>query len=361
MNDLTTQNAKTRERLIKHYTDYSNLQIEDLFKYIFQSAFGCEHLVSNYDLALNYIKREYDEVSKTSPPVIDRLDGLYSRVHLSCLNSGLSPETLTKLFCLSAKKEMDGSDSLQQKIQVVKDLIDNGILPLDRHNFDKMLNEWKSMGYPSVHHSAEFRRVYHPAYRVIANEYVEFLQVFAEIDKSLSNGSAIVAIDGGSASGKTTLASLLEKVYDCNVFHMDDFFLRPDQRTVERLSEVGGNADRERFDEEIIQPLKKNKTICYRRFDCSTQTLGEPIIALPKELTVIEGVYSMHPAFDQYYDLSVFLDIDAESQKNRILKRNSKAFAHRFFSEWIPLENEYFSMTRIYDRSDLSITVSKFD
>ena len=133
MNNLTTQNAKTRDLLIKHYNDYPNLQIEDIFKYIFQSAFGCEHLVSNYDFALDYIRKEYEKVPKTFPPVIDRLDGAYSRVHLSCLNANLGSETLAKLFCMSAKNEVDGINSLQQKIQVVKSLIDNGNLPFDRH------------------------------------------------------------------------------------------------------------------------------------------------------------------------------------------------------------------------------------
>ena len=33
----------------------------------------------------------------------------------------------------------------------------------------------------------------------------------------------IVAIDGKCTSGKTTLASQLAEIYDCNVFHMDDF------------------------------------------------------------------------------------------------------------------------------------------
>ena len=45
----------------------------------------------------------------------------------------------------------------------------------------------------------------------------------------------IVAVDGGSASGKTTLGALLQSVYACPVFHMDDFFLRPEQRTPERF------------------------------------------------------------------------------------------------------------------------------
>ena len=57
-----------------------------------------------------------------------------------------------------------------------------------------------------------------------------------------------VAIDGPCASGKTTLAALLQRRFDGNVLHMDDFFLRPEQRTPERFAEPGGNVDRERFE-----------------------------------------------------------------------------------------------------------------
>ena len=41
-------------------------------------------------------------------------------------------------------------------------------------------------------------------------------------------GPVIVAIDGPCAAGKTTLAGKLQAAYDCNLFHMDDFFLRPE-------------------------------------------------------------------------------------------------------------------------------------
>ena len=53
--------------------------------------------------------------------------------------------------------------------------------------------------------------------------------------------TVIVAIDGNCTSGKTTLANQLAANYDCNVFHMDDFFLPVDMRTEERLTTPGGN------------------------------------------------------------------------------------------------------------------------
>ncbi|MBQ7816856.1 MAG: uridine kinase, partial [Oscillospiraceae bacterium] len=59
-----------------------------------------------------------------------------------------------------------------------------------------------------------------------------------------------VAIDGPCASGKSSLGNFLNDNFICNVFHMDDFFLPPEMKTAERLAEVGGNVDYERFGKE---------------------------------------------------------------------------------------------------------------
>ena len=47
-----------------------------------------------------------------------------------------------------------------------------------------------------------------------------------EIDRLLvsSKSPVIVAIDGVCGGGKTTLGEWLAMQYDCNLFHMDDFF-----------------------------------------------------------------------------------------------------------------------------------------
>ena len=151
----------------------------------------------------------------------------------------------------------------------------------------------------------------------------------------------IVAIDGKCTSGKTTLASKLAEIYNCNVFHMDDFFLRAEQRTPERFAEVGGNVDYERFQEEVLLPLKSGKAFSYRPFDCSTFTLAAPVAVTPKKLNIVEGTYSHHPYFGNPYDLKILLTVDEETQRKRILER--PAFLHkRFFEEWIPMENRYF-------------------
>ena len=67
-------------------------------------------------------------------------------------------------------------------------------------------------------------------------------------------GRKIIAIDGRSAAGKTTLAEELLAVTGGDILHMDDFFLPPELRTAQRYSEPGGNIHRERFQEEKFMP-----------------------------------------------------------------------------------------------------------
>ena len=353
-------NERSRKALQEHCQRYPDLKIRDVFKFLYQSSFGCEHMVSSLDAVTEWIRREYRTVSEASGGkvlvrgTVDLLDGGYSRVHLDWLDRGLSAETLGKLFYLSAKTEEDGRVELERKLAVALEMVRSGELAFSLEEFAEAVSEWKEAGYPAVHHSEEFREMYHPAYRVISQEYVAFLPLFCEIDKR-AGGRFVVAIEGGSASGKTTLSQMLESVYDCTVFHMDDFFLRPEQRTPERFSEPGGNVDRERFLEEVLKPLSRGEVVRYRRFDCSTFTLGEPMEVETKPLVIVEGAYSMHPELADHYDLSVFLDVSPDLQRERIAKRNTPELAKRFHEEWIPMEQLYFSKMGVKERCDLVI------
>ena len=168
-----------------------------------------------------------------------------------------------------------------------------------------------------------------------------------------SQNKVHVAIDGNCCAGKSTLASLIGDVYDCNVFHMDHFFLRPELKTEERLKEVGGNIDYLRFRQEVIDGLRSGREFRYQVYDCKTMALTDYISAPPKQLNIIEGAYSMHPSLIEYYDLKVFLRIEEKKQSMQILKRNGEIVHKRFICEWIPMENKYFNEMKIPQQCDL--------
>ena len=165
--------VRTRELLTEHYSRYPEMEISDIFKYLFQSAFGCEHLVSDRAAVTEYIKRELESMSTDYPPCIDKLDGAYSRVHLSCLDGNLTPEEFAELFCLSAKTEVEGRVALIEKIRVAREMILDGDLPFSVDEFDTIHSKWSELGYPAIHHSPTFREAYRPAYRVIADEFLD--------------------------------------------------------------------------------------------------------------------------------------------------------------------------------------------
>lgn len=175
------------------------------------------------------------------------------------------------------------------------------------------------------------------------------------VERLLAEGRcAFVAIDGPCASGKTVFAASLHERFGGNVLHMDDFFLRPEQRTPERFAEPGGNVDRERFEAEVLKPLAAGKAVWYRPWDCHTGDFATSRSVEPAALTVVEGSYSMHPALRGYYDLTMCLIVDPSERLRRLEARNPRML-QRFINEWIPLENRYFESTNTQGSADLLV------
>ncbi len=164
----------------------------------------------------------------------------------------------------------------------------------------------------------------------------------------------IIAIDGRSGAGKSTLAGTLEEKLGVSVVHMDDFFLQPHQRTVERLAEPGGNVDYERVEAEVLEPLKGGKgQISFRRFDCKTMSMQEERLIDGSHTVVVEGSYSCHPRLRKYYDLTIFLDVDHETQIQRLRERVGEERLQMFLEKWIPLEEAYFEAYHIKENCDI--------
>lgn len=183
------------------------------------------------------------------------------------------------------------------------------------------------------------------------------MENLVKIIGSLPKGKPlIIGIDGRCAAGKTTLAAGLQAEIGCAVFHMDDFFLRPEQRTEERLRAAGGNVDRERFLEEVLLPLKNGEsTVVYRPYDCKSQTLREEVKVRTAAVNIVEGSYSLHPSLWDFYDLRVFLTVSPEEQTRRIILRNGRENSEIFMSRWIPLEEKYFAAFDVASRCDILI------
>ena len=170
-------------------------------------------------------------------------------------------------------------------------------------------------------------------------------------------GRCVLAIDGRCASGKTTYANKLAEECGGEVIHMDEFFLRREQRTDQRFTTPGENIDHERMMEEVFMPLGEGKPFSYHPFDCEKMEIGEEIYISNKSLIIVEGCYSLREEFRPFYDYSIFCTISKETQIERIKERNPDKL-ERFINEWIPMEEEYFEAYNVMDYADKVIEMA---
>ncbi len=274
-----------RDFLRAHCARYPELALQDVFKALYQSAFGCEHLIADPSAAADYIRAEAARSGDRISELVELLGGDYCRVHLGILQDGLSAETFARLFALSARHEECGREKLEAMLTALQTMADAGELPFSAQETAEAVERWRRDGFPPLHHSEIFRQNYAPAYRVLRRDFA-----------------------------------------------------------------------RERFLEEVLIPLREGRPVDYRRFDCATFTIAPPQRIKAGTLNIVEGAYSMHPDLAPYYDLSVFLPISAEKQRERILKRNAPAHAKQFFDRWIPFEQRYFDALDVRNRCDLILS-----
>ena len=74
------------------------------------------------------------------------------------------------------------------------------------------------------------------------------------LPKGQGHNLAFVAIDGRCASGKTTLAGQIQAAAQCNMVHIDDFYLPFSLQTEERMAQPGGIIDFDRLLSEVLFP-----------------------------------------------------------------------------------------------------------
>ena len=165
----------------------------------------------------------------------------------------------------------------------------------------------------------------------------------------------VIAIEGRCAAGKTTLAGQLAEKLGCSVIHMDHFFLRPEQRTKERMGKPGGNVDYERFREEVILPLQRGSDFTYRIFDCHRMDFHGVAEVKQKDFLIVEGAYCCQSEFFPYWDMTVFLDVAKEEQIRRIQKRNGKEQLQQFIERWIPMEERYFAAFDVKENCEFNL------
>lgn len=166
----------------------------------------------------------------------------------------------------------------------------------------------------------------------------------------------VVALDGFSAAGKSTLASLLSGHLDSAVVHGDDFYRdMPEPERLE-LSPAGGIEnyfDWRRMRSEALEPLSKGRSATYRPFDWEAGSgLGEPVTVESRPVVVVEGVYSARPELSSVVDVAVFVETP---ERERNVRRRLRHDPSEWELRWDAAEQLYFRTVRPVESFDLVV------
>lgn len=338
--------------LIEQAIRHPALQPQDVLKWCYQAAYGCEHLISDAEQARACLSDEISLLSATDEPLYEPISDRYLRLNLGAWKKRSFPvEWLLRMFLRTAKESPSEPYAVFQGAVLAAEIaVAENRLPFTEAHWRPELLKYPTDHPIALHHSERYRSREHPHYRVISAKYRNILELLSRT--RISDMPFILAIDGPAASGKSTLAQQFQEICSASVVQMDDFFLPPELRTEKRLATPGGNVHYERFETEVLPFLRSGAPFLYQRFDCTLMAYNGHRTVLPEHLIVVEGSYSLHPCFGRYADLTVFLDVPREVQAERIRLRDP-SISPLFFTKWIPMEAAYHEAFDVRSSADM--------
>jgi uridine kinase len=187
-----------------------------------------------------------------------------------------------------------------------------------------------------------------------------YLPAYLDVKKTIAadGGVFIIAIDGRSASGKTTFAEDLAQNLGAFCAHTDDFYLPLEARSRQPLKKPAGHIDIARLKREVLEPASAGKGFLYTPYCCHTGQMNPARKIPPQKIIIIEGAYSMHPDIAGFYDYKIFMTLTPEAQRERILKRSSSHVLEVFKEKWLPAEELYFKETDPQAKADYLLDTS---
>ena len=159
----------------------------------------------------------------------------------------------------------------------------------------------------------------------------------------------IVAVDGHSAAGKSTLARALAAEFDrVALIHGDDFYRVMDESARAALDPAQGADlyyDWQRLRDEVLTALRAGRPATFQRYDWDTNQLSAGSVTIqPVPVVVVEGLFVSRPELGSLIDFSVLV---TATEERRARRQRARADASSLWLQrWDAAERWYFHNTR---------------
>ena len=166
-----TDNSELMNLIKVHLYLYKNVEIQDIYKLLFQSVFGAEHFLQDVDSAKTRLVEEWNQIQAEAQEPLQvpvSIDGSIVRVNLRrCKAEGIEVTDVWDVFYRSVHNSNASKDEFDKVWQNFYQLCFGKIAPYVAHQVHLFGEEAKAKGFPARHHSAAYRNSNHPAYRVV--------------------------------------------------------------------------------------------------------------------------------------------------------------------------------------------------
>jgi uridine kinase len=154
----------------------------------------------------------------------------------------------------------------------------------------------------------------------------------------------VIAIDGRSGAGKTSLAAELRAELGAPVVSLEDLYGGWDglERGVDLLVSA------------VLEPLSAGLAARVPRYDWVTETWRAPWVLEPPEVLIVEGVGAGAKRAAAHEHLLIWMEAPDSVRKNRALDRDGETFAP-YWEQWAAQEDAMLASEHTRDRADLVI------
>lgn len=180
----------------------------------------------------------------------------------------------------------------------------------------------------------------------------------AALNARFANRTLIVGIDGAGGAGKSTLARGISDTFSGHVaiIRCDDFYRPLSGAQYSRLAPEEAYEkyfDWQRLRDEALLPLREGKSARYRRYDWSTDRLAEWMEIEPREIVLVEGVFSTRPELRPRIDVTIFIETPRDERMRRMLARPQPSTS--WMDLWMAAEDWYLENIAPHQHADLVI------
>ena len=177
-------------------------------------------------------------------------------------------------------------------------------------------------------------------------------QIVFEIRRLLkSKTPVLIALDGRSGTGKSTLAQAIAGRIESVIVVGDDFYSGGNDDAWSGFSpkeKVDKGIDWQRMRTQVLEPLLAEKSASWHPLDFLPEIgwIGwkDEVVSLePAPVILLDGVYSTRPELSDLVDLAILVEADDQIRRKRLVVREGQAFMTRWHKLWDSAEDYYFT------------------